>query len=103
MDTIIEFLRDRLDEDEAVARGWGDAVSEDQHRRALILGHHADDYWTVDRILAECKAKRTIMGLHPEILAVCQECDESYPCRTLLALASAYVAHEDYDPAWKTS
>ena len=54
------------------------------------------------RVLAECEAKRAVVGLHPEMLGWCQGCaHESYPCRTLLALALPYADHPDYREEWR--
>lgn len=54
------------------------------------------------RVLAECEAKRRIVGLHPEILGGCQECaNEHFPCRTLRVLATVYADHPDYRDGWR--
>ena len=106
---IVQFINDRLDEDEAVAR---EAI---EQRRQARMDHHQPDYdmqaWpdvsvpTVlvgpERILREVEAKRSIIGRHPEILSICQSDGEAFPCRTLEALVDIYADHRDYDPAWR--
>ena len=63
------------------------------------------------RVLAECAAKRKIIGLHGADPAndkpVCLSCGdwwdgspEPFPCPTLKALAAVYSSHEDYDSGW---
>lgn len=59
--------------------------------------------------LAECEAKRRIVGLHAPYDSNgepdCSSCGDvpqvAYPCATLLALALPYAAHADYDEAWR--
>jgi len=85
--SIVEFLLARIAEDEEVAQARHDPA----------------------RVLAECEAKRRIVGLHerrpdwPD----CQECgDRDYqkpwPCSTLRLLALPYSDHPDYRPEWRT-
>lgn len=83
--------------------------------------------WSPARVLAECEAKRRIVGAHPLTSLVvpvhtgpqpevgCETChtvtaasvtDPDYvealgPCETLLALALPYADHPDYDEAWR--
>ena len=127
--TIVEFLEARISEDKALARSaspgpWhvdaestevlavdgivvadGFALSGPQTRAttAHIARHDSA------RVLAECEAKRRIVGLHesrpdwPD----CQECgDRDYtkpwPCSTLRLLALPYADHPDYRPEWRT-
>lgn len=48
-------------------------------------------FYAPARVLARCAADRAIVALHPEMLYWCQGCGhESYPCRTLVALAQGY-------------
>ena len=67
-----------------------------------IAEEHAEKVHRRARVLAECEAKRAVVGLHPEMLGWCQGCaHESYPCRTLLALALPYADHPDYREEWR--
>lgn len=75
-------------------------------------------------MLAECEAKRRIVGLHradpkPEYdnghgtthdedgqflgyrTDLCEEDGETVPCPTLRLLALAYADHPDYDESWR--
>ena len=102
--TIVEFLLARLEADEAVAQ----AIS-----LPAPSGWETDEGWcdesggtgrvesSVTRVLAECAAKREIVELHPEMFGHCRGCaDETFPCRTLAALAQVYSTHPDYQPEW---
>lgn len=102
MTTLTEFLLARIAEDEAVGfRGIGepsrkplDTVDLDDWPD-VIVAHSS-------RVLAECKAKRAIVQFHgSEILGICQEYDgDTYPCRTLRALAQPYADHADFESGW---
>ena len=151
---IVEFLRARLDEDEAVAREcvipahegpnaykphpelaeWfydGDEVEYVQTPE--MRAHKYPDRYcvTVDsegltpsvegdiathiarhdpaRVLREVEAKRRVVDEHggrpPYHIDPCDAHDanfETIPCDTLLALASVYAEHPDFDPDWLT-
>ena len=87
--SLTDFLLARIAEDEDAARRVGTV------RQPL-------DQASYFRVLAECDAKRRIVGLHHEILTICQGCaNESYPCRTLRALALPYADHPDYREEWR--
>ena len=94
---IVEFLKARLDEDEAAAqRSKADNATNPNLR--IPAG------WVncvADRVLREVEAKRAIIGRHPEILSICQSDGEAFPCRTLEALVDIYADHRDNDPAWR--
>lgn len=62
--------------------------------------------WDPARVLAECEAKRRIMGLHwtndPAGPApICNLCLYKPPCETLTYLALPYADHPDYDESWR--
>ena len=120
MSDIVKFLRARLDEDEALARAaidpdrpgthwhWWRADERDRPAApdegtggevktgpALHIARHDPT-----RALREVEAKRQVIGLHPEILSICQSDGEAFPCRTLEALVDVYADHPDYDAAW---
>ena len=122
--TLTEFLLARIAEDEAVARDAGE-------RRGLPYEsplYVVDDNYRHDqvgiypeRVLAECEAKRRIVGIHEldpiEVYSWgttgggCGLCDHSCetggdtwghdPCETLKALALPYADHPDYRQEWK--
>lgn len=117
---LVQFLRDRLDEDERAARAcpgdgewtawalevYGPGLSDEVRTHAA---RHDPA-----RVLAEVEAKRQLLELHhAESVEVingdgdersgqwCWECDgEPFPCRTLRALALPYADHEAYRPEW---
>ena len=122
--TLTEFLLARVAEDEAVARDAGE-------RRGLPYEsplYVVDDNYRHDqvgiypeRVLAECEAKRRIVGIHEldpiEVYSWgttgggCGLCDHSCetggdtwghdPCETLKTLALPYADHPDYRQEWK--
>jgi len=103
--SITEFLEARIAEDEAEAQPM--AALEDDDRGGWAIAYAA-------RVLAECKAKRAIIGLHADREGDCEQCScygyfavtdgfhdhEEFPCPTLCATATVYADHQDYDPAW---
>lgn len=126
--TLADFLRARLDEDEAVAReatpgpwrvdnpGFPEAIV-DPAGEAIVSGSRwggeapvfasGEDAKHIARhdparVLADVEAKRRIVDLHPNMLGWCQGCaSEAYPCRTLTLLALPYADHPDYRQEWK--
>ena len=122
MSSIVEFLRARLDEDEAQAR---EAVTIRQrtysHQPWVNDPDHELKAWDdhpagvvllgPERLLAEVAAKRQVLDVHePEPGAGCLVCDhdcnfgyvygDGTGCTTIRALASVYADHPDYDPEW---
>lgn len=58
------------------------------------------------RVLAECEAKRRIVEWHRclddwEPRGACNDCADTFPCRTLRALATIHADHPDYDESWR--
>ena len=117
---IAEFLEARIAEDEADARGayydgqrW---YSEEEFvgrypdccdcgcevmmgaNRKIEAAHIAR--WQPSRTLAECAAKRAIVGDHIEAGPVCMPCEREWPCPTLRHLAAVYSDHPDYQQGW---
>jgi len=74
---LVEFLRARIDEDEAAARREQDEVAE----RILAQGDDGavTEEWSRTHIL------------HP---------GADWPCPTLRAFAAVYAGHPDYRPEW---
>lgn len=103
MTDVVEFLRARLGEDDGPPTG-------PEHR----YGHtDACDWWGDNpgyctcngrrRAWREVEAKRAILkeiesrdDFNPEMWGMAR-----LPTRTLLALASVYADHPDYDPEWR--
>jgi hypothetical protein len=110
---LLEFLRQRLDEDERAAEAgqYSDVVAmvarQSGKRNALNFWHRHDPA----RVLAEVAAKRRIVEVHPPNPRgsaqgnLCQACDVHgggpYPCETLRLLALPYAEHEGYREEWR--
>jgi hypothetical protein len=116
--TIEEFLRARLDEDEAAARAaasrprgesWGGVV--DGTRYTVVAAHIARH--DPARVQREIEAKRAILAEHqraPKPLPgmswyPCRVCTrdrypQSWPCATVRALAAVWSDHPDYQQEW---
>ena len=116
--TLVEFLLQRLSEDEERA--------DETHLADCVIDHidsgRGCSCVIPARVLADVAAKRRIVDLHsPSAEFVpghvpgrfCEACadwdDENdegqpptvpWPCPTLLALASVHADHPDFDPAW---
>jgi hypothetical protein len=93
--TLPEFLLQRIAEDERHAR----KLAESDRRPVLALAITVDH---PQRILAECEAKRRIVGL---VGPAHDERDEPIPGSglpdVLAALALPYADHPDYREEWK--
>jgi hypothetical protein len=124
--TLIEFLRARLDEDEAAARAaspgrWvaaGTCIGSEDHgtmaRMAVPSGMYrkrvADAEhiarWDPARVLADCAAKRALLAQHArtehEGHAWCGHCygEPAWPCTDLRIMAQPYADRPGFDPAW---
>jgi hypothetical protein len=106
--TLTEFLLARIAEDEAGAINYAHFEIRDG-----IPGTYA----IPERVLAECEAKRRIVGEHQRTrrsqeytyiegyIDPCITCGQvrprKYPCATLRALALPYAAHPDYRKEWR--
>jgi hypothetical protein len=126
MNELVQFLRARLDEDEALAREappgpWhiGNAVDPTQPCHVhtfpgarmvadglnwLAAEHIARQHPA--RILSEVAAKRRIIAEHALNGWVCTTCDngeveQTFPCPTLRILAVPYADHPDYRAEWR--
>lgn len=94
---ITDFLQERIAEDESEA---------EEGRWVFDLGGREGERFTY-RVLAECKAKREIVGNHdgeqsPVTGDYCAFEDGRFeiPCPELRHLATVYASHPDYNPAW---
>jgi hypothetical protein len=110
--TLADFLLARIEEDWAAAK----AVQSDY----LNIVGTGDDPWpsewafaerfTVDRVLAECDAKRQIVAEHPrDDDGFCYDdsthmrgCKWAWPCPTLRHLALPHADHPDFREEWKS-
>jgi hypothetical protein len=109
--TIVEFLQARLADDEHEAREIA-VVS-------LASFPFGEEKPYAARAVREVEAKRAILADHETRVergfdpvdaidwscSVCSRCgtissDESDGCPTVLALATVYADHPDYDPVW---
>lgn len=111
--SIVEFLRARLDEDEAAAREAIAIRKRDYAHQPWVNDPDYtfkawDDYPSgvimagPERVLREVEAKRRIVDdYRVPTLDDCQtDWDTPPPLWTLHALASVYADHPDYDPEW---
>lgn len=125
--TIVEFLQDRISEDEALAEKASVSMHGERHdtRRSYgsyVLSSERDstedqdtfilDWWPA-RVLAECAAKRATMEQHTTHTYTDEEPGFSMelwdclcprvtdkPCPTIGALAAVYKDHPDFQEAW---
>jgi len=118
--SITEFLEARIAEDEHAARL---TYATSFVGRIEGGGSRYDLAERMDppRVLAECAAKRAIIGEHspvdftglgmdsPNACRICgievsmsdwEWMNDSFPCLTLKALASTYADHPDYQQEW---
>ena len=125
MTDIVEFLFERIAEDEKVARAAAvppRTHDEGPHRSVAQVDSTEDgafiDHFGPPRVLAECDAKRALIALHDsgpsELLPgvrVCPSCGgesgqglvSPNGCPTLRALALPYAGHADYQSEWHPS
>lgn len=126
--TITEFVLARVAEDEERARealkpSDIDVFMDEKRSFYTTVGAHRDDWGLytfnvpVERVLAECEAKRRIVGKHAASepwetpdgeRQACMSCgyweDEpvvDYPCENLRILASIWADHPDYREEWR--
>jgi hypothetical protein len=118
--TLTDFLLARINEDEAAARKadkfrW-DRPSDAPWRRAEQLAETGSKpqahiaRWNPARVLAECEAKRRIIGMYERahdaettdrhLWAAYREERTAFQ-RALEALALPYADHPDYDESWR--
>jgi hypothetical protein len=112
--TLTEFLLARIAEDEAVALEARDAPRPSYATAwytgaevPLPLGIGLIKTMSPARVLAECEAKRRIVGdftgerLDADYNDCGDECVGNALHWVLRALALPYADHPDYDPAWR--
>jgi hypothetical protein len=132
MDDLIAFMRAQLEADGEVLQGSGDLgwvtfLDENGGMRHTSAASTAfDEGWFIDgdertdfaravvvhreaERLADVRAKRQIMDLHPtvpedwatDIAGDCRTCSEPAPCRTVRALALPYADRPGYCEEWR--
>lgn len=109
--SIVEFLRARLDEDEAIARNalgllgmetpWHDIETLRQRGLTRADARHVARH-SSRRVLREVEAKRRIVDdYRAPTLDDCQTDDDTPPPLWVIrALAAVYADHPDYQPDW---
>lgn len=124
MNDLVTFMRDRINEDEQVARAtlWDNSGNSAEWKElfsaTLEIGtetivtsdrtvnqHMAR--WDPARVLAEVEAKRQIIDLYAGQAAKASESalheDRTWTLKPVLAaLATPYADHPDYNPTWAT-
>lgn len=96
--TLADFLLARIAEDEADAHNW---------LRFEVRDGIPGNYTIPDRVLAECEAKRQIVGVVSEFERRAPEWGDEFPAVSALVayplrvLASVYADHPDYRDEWK--
>lgn len=91
--TLTEFLLARIAEDEKAARRGSDHPAE---WGVLTNDNYGHLLTQPSRVLAECAAKRQIVGWMNDTVEYVVYADE-----VLGALALPYADHPDYDEAWR--
>jgi len=101
--TLTEFLLARIAEDEALARSAAGRTSAEGDEPWRLSEEWEDidgytGYVVVDpaRVLAECEAKRNLIGLATDRLF-----DRTYSSEILGILALPYADHPDYRDEWR--
>jgi Family of unknown function (DUF6221) len=101
--TLTEFLLARITKDEADTQ----KIADPGNQFPIDLIWNGSEYVGLlvspARVLAECKAKRAIVGRHQQYEGngICEECRHYDPCDTLRFLAAVYADHPDYREEWK--
>jgi hypothetical protein len=101
--TITEFLLARIAEDEREAN---------ENQKYEVGVYETAGWWSPSRVLAECAAKRAIIGLYRLYIAYSeltdrdpgvrmQMCDHAMTLGEVLPpIAAVYKDHPDYRPEW---
>lgn len=109
-EALIQFLRDRLNEDEQVARSAGDGwYSYDPEQQIAFVSPEDSRHIARHdpaRILREVEAKRVLLADYERFVAERRRMMggwDSYPkvSPVLTAFAAVYADHPDCDEAWR--
>jgi len=101
--TLVDFLGQRLDDDEAAARDVLEPAGTVVVPRAAVP-IYLDDPGAAARMLREVEAKRAIVALYTEADASHDRDDASatqYMESAAMALAAAYSDHPDFREGWR--
>ena len=100
--TLTQFLEARISADEALARAelasypWNTIGPDtDDIDPANLRAIHSPHRW-----VAECEAKRAIIGLY-ENEPMWEPGHDEAVYQAMMALASVYAGHPDFEEAWK--
>lgn len=98
--TVTEFLLARIAEDEAVAHK-AEHFRQGQLWVVTGMDNAVGVNYNPARVLAECEAKRRIVGLHTASVRAVSEGLSAQTRRACQALAAVYADHEDYRQEWR--
>lgn len=124
MDDLVQFLRDRLDEDEQAARRAGDTFRQIGETGVIVAteGDRAEECASANwagiaehivrhdpaRVLREAEAKRRILDSYlPDATSADEQINEEWRAGSALAddllrlLALPYADHTDYQDDWR--
>lgn len=93
---LIDFLKARIDEDEAVARASLDSIGGDHHGMECVVSEEGMAHLMRHdpaRVLADVAAKRAIVDDYAEVPSTAR-------LRPLRWLAEVWRDHPDYDAEW---
>lgn len=115
MDELSTFLTVRLAEiDTAVEKIAKNRLDQSYSREEMSVLSRADvlvvrpqtryslpdmDAW--HWLLADTAAKRRVLARHALRVVTCEYCSRAWPCADVRDVASAFVAHPDYQDAWR--
>lgn len=98
--TLTEFLLARIAEDERLARAHQALVDANPIPVGASVGL-LPECLTPQRVMDEAAVKREILNdhqWHEDVeTPTCWECRNRAPCETVLALATVYRSHPDYE------
>jgi hypothetical protein len=97
---LIRFLLTRIDDDDTELRGLRRKLTRDVGSRVVDLSGQR----SIDRLLAECRAKRDVIGLAQRLLVLRDLPQErsvrDTAAKVLCALAVPYRAHPSFRDEW---
>jgi hypothetical protein len=106
---IVEFLRARNAEDEALVGQVEEEDRDDKHELGITtmgLFEHFGIFISASRLAAECQAKRAILDICTRDTAQLADLEAGRRLDgrnpLLRALARVHAAHPDFDPEWAT-
>ena len=104
MTDVAQFLLARIDEDESTARyalSRGDSGALDYGGQWFGAVTHAER-WEPTRVLAECEAKRQMLGLlEADVADPRNALRRDWAAEILRGMGSVYANHPDYRQEWR--